>query len=1161
MSDEIKKAFMKEKKLEVEPEISKTQAYKTLVGGEPAVLMDVWMGDEEIKLMLLPAPVFSSKFEASTQTHTKKEKIVIQKQYTFRVGSFSNTPIQGYATLNRNGHLKDMMVKTEFVTWVYEEISEGFSFVYEAKHVTDDHVFGGQYKYPPGKNGGAAINFADIEFEGEWRGRNRIGPESREDELIELAIAREEQNIWLNNQGTSCPDSDEEKDSFGHCATATRRRTSRRGVELKIAEIQIDIDSHLLELLGGDEQDAIQYAASVINYVNGIYEEQLGITHQIVGTNVHTEVVHNSNVMSDLLTQHTALWKEKAKEPGQPNYDISFLLTGRGTGDVVGIAYIGAVCYYHYKTGVAQLLYHDAIVRQVALVAHELGHMWGCNHLSPSDPSRIMNSITTSSATFGPACVEAATAFSNSIMSCLDGGQIQSACVAGPCARGLCEDQGSTSSFTCSCPAGYSGVLCEIDEDECESAPCKNGGTCTDAVAGYVCACPAGYEGTQCEIDADECGSAPCLNGARCEDGVNKYTCHCEPGFEGPTCAINIDDCSGNPCYNDGGCIDGVNAYTCGCAVGYSGHNCEVQTDDCAVTPCANGGTCEDLVGSYKCTCAAGYSGTNCESNVNDCLPNPCQNEGVCIDGLNSYACNCKLGFMGPTCSEVTNECSPNPCTNGGTCVDGHNSYTCQCAAGFSGDICEVNIDECASMPCLNGGGCVDGINGYTCTCQPGFEGTVCEVNIDECSPNPCHNGGVCTDQVNGYYCTCPPGYDGLTCENDRDECAINQCLNGGACVDGPGFFTCTCTSGYTGGYCEIEVNECESNPCQNGAVCSDLADAYLCTCVGKWTGTNCETVKLDTCMDQLCQNGADCYDLNAGGYECMCQPGYSGLSCESDINECASEPCKNGAFCRDEVNGYACECSGEWTGTHCDVSTVEVNTDPCAGFDCYHGTCQALGDAPQCVCGTGYTGSRCSSEIDECLTSMNVCQNGATCVDGLNSVTCDCLPGYEGADCSVYACPCQNGGSCIDDNGSTVCKCVDGYSGDTCEYAPASDLTNYCSPDPCNGNGNCVLNPSVGFECVCFSGYSGTNCVQEVVPPLTCSSNPCFYGGFCLDRIYGVKCICVGGRTGEFCQNDVNECASSPCMTGRCSNRHNKFVCTCPTGWSGELCSTRIIA
>lgn len=48
--------------------------------------------------------------------------------------------------------------------------------------------------------------------------------------------------------------------------------------------------------------------------------------------------------------------------------------------------------------------------------------------------------------------------------------------------------------------------LCE--ESPCNSAPCLHGGACSatnTTEAGYECACTAGYQGVNCEMDIDEC--------------------------------------------------------------------------------------------------------------------------------------------------------------------------------------------------------------------------------------------------------------------------------------------------------------------------------------------------------------------------------------------------------------------------------------------------------------------------------------------------------------------------------------------------------------------------------------------------------------------------------------------------------------------------------
>ena len=40
-----------------------------------------------------------------------------------------------------------------------------------------------------------------------------------------------------------------------------------------------------------------------------------------------------------------------------------------------------------------------------------------------------------------------------------------------------------------------------------------------------------------------------------------------------------------------------------------------------------------------------------------------------------------------------------------------------------------------------------------------------------------------------------------------------------------------------------------------------------------------------------------------------------TGAECTSDIDECESNPCQNGAACTDAVNGYTCQCRDGYEG------------------------------------------------------------------------------------------------------------------------------------------------------------------------------------------------------------------------------------------------------
>src|SRR5437868_144451 len=73
------------------------------------------------------------------------------------------------------------------------------------------------------------------------------------------------------------------------------------------------------------------------------------------------------------------------------------------------------------------------------------------------------------------------------------------------------------------------------------------------------------------------------------------------------------------------------------------------------------------------------------------------------------------------------------------------------------------------------------------------------------------------------------------------------------------------------------------------------------------------------------------------------------------------------------------------------------------------------------------------------CLGASHPCASGGTCTDFLNSYRCDCVSGFSGSNCqtNINECtsqPCANGGTCIDQTNSFTCTCIPGFSGILCE-------------------------------------------------------------------------------------------------------------------------------
>ncbi|XP_072125912.1 delta-like protein C [Mobula birostris] len=263
-------------------------------------------------------------------------------------------------------------------------------------------------------------------------------------------------------------------------------------------------------------------------------------------------------------------------------------------------------------------------------------------------------------------------------------------CIRYPgCLHGTCQEP-----WQCNCQEGWGGLFCNQDLNYCTNhRPCKHGATCTNTGQGsYTCACRPGFRGTSCEIETNECESNPCKNGGSCKDLEDNYTCTCPQGFYGKNCEISAMTCADAPCFNGGSCTEERHrGYTCQCLAGFTGSNCEKKIGRCTDNPCVNG-VCHVRGQSYICHCRAGFIGANCEINEDDCAKNPCANGGTCIDGINSYRCSCTLGYTGADCSNPKDPCISNPCRNNGVCYTHYTGHVCKCPVGFMGPNCEFHV-------------------------------------------------------------------------------------------------------------------------------------------------------------------------------------------------------------------------------------------------------------------------------------------------------------------------------------------------------------------------------------------------------------------------------------------------------------------------------------
>uniref|UniRef100_A0A3P8WDT2 Delta-like protein n=1 Tax=Cynoglossus semilaevis TaxID=244447 RepID=A0A3P8WDT2_CYNSE len=334
-----------------------------------------------------------------------------------------------------------------------------------------------------------------------------------------------------------------------------------------------------------------------------------------------------------------------------------------------------------------------------------------------------------------------------------------------------------------------------------------------------------------------------------------------------------------------------------------------------------------------------------------------------------SYHVVCNEHYHGESCSAY---CRPRNDTFG--------HYTCdeqgkrRCLDGWSGEYCS---DAICATGCSKNGFCE---SPGECVCRQGWQGALC----DECARHPGCLHGTCQQP---WQCNCKEGWGGLYCDQDLNYCTNHKpCKNGASCTNtGQGSYTCTCRPGFTGKDCESETNECDSNPCKNGGSCKNTAGGYSCRCPQGYTGSNCEK-RLDRCSSNPCANGtcqilcvhsytsyllrAQCVDLGQR-VTCRCRPGFSGPRCEINVDDCASNPCRNGGTCVDGVNDFTCTCTLGFTGKDC-----SVRDSPCDHFPCENGgTCFTHFTGPVCQCPLGFMGARCEYPVKVMPTTKPLSQ------------------------------------------------------------------------------------------------------------------------------------------------------------------------------------------
>lgn len=181
-----------------------------------------------------------------------------------------------------------------------------------------------------------------------------------------------------------------EIDQHSEPADAEHHKTAAKfsnGTGIKRYRLAIGATGEFTNTFGNGNVTAA-YAAVVayVNEINAVYEQELGVTFQLVTDQTYvfpnpaTDPYADGSNVNQMLGENQTLMDGTL---GAANYDIGHAFSGTSSSSGGGVAYAGVLCWPGYKAGGAsdignETYYHR--VFSIQLIAHELGHMFSMSH-------------------------------------------------------------------------------------------------------------------------------------------------------------------------------------------------------------------------------------------------------------------------------------------------------------------------------------------------------------------------------------------------------------------------------------------------------------------------------------------------------------------------------------------------------------------------------------------------------------------------------------------------------------------------------------------------------------------------------------------------------------------------------------------------------------
>jgi hypothetical protein len=751
----------------------------------------------------------------------------------------------------------------------------------------------------------------------------------------------------------------------------------------------------------------------------------------------------------------------------------------------------------------------------------------------------------------------------------------------------------------CQCPIGFQGdptLFCAPPTSWASCNPaCGSNSHCQYGEYSY-CACNDGFFGNPYKgciklTNISSCSHIKCGTNSFCSMETGRPSCVCNKGFYGNNPyeeCLDINECLGSVCGENAICINTNGGFDCFCYDGFIGNpfegcisSLEVANDLCANEKCGPNAICH----LGQCLCSLGYKGGDPYDLVHGCsLSSTCQSDTDC--GYNEI-CKKDLGESQMHCKDpcLTSVCGPNS-----YCVTDNHQSSCICKDGFEGnpndlvvgcihetscrtnsdchhgEVCHINvngkrvcIEPCNVLFCPTNEMCKLANEKPICSCKDGYlrdSFGVCS-KFSKCQSNAdCKPDEICQKHASGYN-ACQKACDSVLCPNGAYCEAKNH----------SGY--CKCNSGYKGrpdertGCILEEVFECKDDlDCLETQVCQKQPDKNIC---------------LSACNLLKCGPEAICIAKNHVG-RCTCPP--FGLYIGDPYNEgCKSVSCLDNEDCSEHqyCDRLSFKCLSVCTKEACGDNAICVPHDHNPVCQCEESYIPS--PLPEIKCEKNVKGESCPSGlcVDAC-SDNRPCSKGQICKSGLCKDGCindkDCSPPFKCINnkcqdlCSVA---CGPNSECIPGTAQnfSYCKCPSGFVGVPTAIQGCIRIPSECkSQEECQKGkevcykGYCMMVCTNKLQCaqgeLCLEGkcfkacHSDKNCLQGEI----CTKNFCDPGcrtnTDCKTNEYcdAGRCLCSPGyiqsSEGE-CQ-DVNECASNPCMNPQfCENIPGSYICKCP--------------